>query len=76
MIIVATVVSITTMTTKESDDKSQIRSVGTNKFVPTFLISGSSSPTYFNYHYHRHCTIIISITTIIIIIPINIYDSV
>ena len=55
--ITATTVAITTMTTKESDDKSQIRSMGTDKIVPTFLISDSSPLTYFHYHnhYHHHC---------------------
>ena len=33
--IIATTVTIT-MTTKESDDKSQIRIMGTNKFIPKF----------------------------------------
>ena len=62
--------TVTTVTTKESDDKSQIRSKGTNKFVPTFLIPNSSPPAYFHYHHHHH-HLIITIITIIIIIPIN-----
>ena len=52
MIIAITVT--TTMATEESDDKSQIRSMGTDKFVPTFLISDSSPPIYFHYHHHHH----------------------
>ena len=52
--IIATTVTITIMTIKESDGKSQIRRMGTDKFVPTFLISNLSSPTYFYYHNHCH----------------------
>ena len=51
---IATTVAIITTTAKESDDKSQIRSIGTDKFVPTFLISAFSLPTYFHYHNHHH----------------------
>ena len=43
--IIATTIEITTMTTKESDGKSQIKSIGTDKFFPTFLISDLPSPT-------------------------------
>ena len=52
--IIGTTVTIRTMTTKESHDKSQIRSMGTDKFVPRFLISDLSLPTYFHYHNHQH----------------------
>ena len=53
--IITTTVIITTMTTKEWDDKSQIRNMETDKFVPTFLISELSLPAYFCYHnHHRH----------------------
>ena len=53
------------MTAKESDDKSQIRSMATDK-----QISDLSTPTYLYYHNHHHITIIISIITIIM--PINV----
>ena len=54
--IIATTVTITTMKTKESDDKSQIKSMGTDKFIPAFLISDLSPPTYLHHHhiYHHH----------------------
>ena len=54
--IIATTVAITTMTTKESHEKLQIRSEGTNTIVPTFLISDLSPPTHLHYcnHYHHH----------------------
>ena len=73
----ATTVTITTMAITESDDKSEIGSIGTNKFVSIFLIS--------NYRHIPICiitiiittiTIISTIITIIIIISINIYVSV
>ena len=47
--IIATKVAITTMTTKESDDKSQIRSMGTDDQV-----SDLSPSTYLHYHNHHH----------------------
>ena len=55
--VIAATVGITTMATNESDDKSQIRSMGTDKFVPTFLISELSPTTHFhcfNYHHHHY----------------------
>ena len=53
----ATTVTLTTMATKESDDKSQIRSIGTDEPVTKFLISDSLPPAYSHYHhhYHHHC---------------------
>ena len=45
--ITGTTVAIT-KTTKESDDKSQIRSMGTDKINPAFLISDPSPQAYFN----------------------------
>ena len=52
--IIATTVAIRTLATKESDDKSQIRSMGTYKIVPTFLIFDLSPLTYLHYHNHHH----------------------
>ena len=54
MIVTNNSVMITTITAKESDDKSQIRSMGTDKFAPTLVISGLLPPTYFHYHNHPH----------------------
>ena len=51
--IIATTVAISTITTKESDAKSQIRSK-TDKIVPTFLISNLSQQAYWHYHNHHH----------------------
>ena len=50
----ATTVTITTMAAKESDEKLQIRSMGTGKFVSTFLIFDLPPPTYFHYNNHHH----------------------
>ena len=47
--IIARTAAVTTMTTKESYDKSQIRSMGTDK-----EISDLSPPTYLHYHNHHH----------------------
>ena len=44
----------TTVTITKTANKSQIRSIGADKFVSTFLISDSLPPTYFHYHHHRH----------------------
>ena len=44
----------TTVTITKTANKSQIRSIGADEFVSTFLISDSLPPTYFHYHHHRH----------------------
>ena len=44
----------TTVTITKTANKSQIRSIGADKFVSTSLISDSLPPTYFHYHHHRH----------------------
>ena len=52
--IIAITVTITTMAITESDDKSEIGSIGTNKFVSIFLISDLSSHSYLHYYHHHH----------------------
>ena len=68
--IIATTVTLT-MTTKESCNKSQIRNMVTDKFVPTFLFLACCQQLISIIIITT--TIIITIVTIIIIIPINIY---
>ena len=58
--IIATAITVITKTTKESDGKVQIRSMGTNKFIPCLT-------------FHHQPSSVIIITTIIIIITIIIY---
>ena len=67
--IIATTVTLT-MTTKESCNKSQIRNMVTDKFVPTFLFLACCQQLISIIIITT--TIIITIVTIIIIIPINI----
>ena len=75
--IIATTVTIATMTITESDDKSEIGSMGTNKFVSIFLISDLLHlPISIITIIITTITIIITIMSIIIIMSINIYVSV
>ena len=66
---------IKTTESTESDDKSEIRSMGTNKFFLILLITDSLPPPYFHYHHNHHHNHYYFFTVIIIIL-INIYVSV